>query len=65
MFGLGPAEIAVIAGIAFLLFGPRVVSRFTKTAVRTIQEGRKVASELMEAKDGNQKPESEKETRNV
>jgi Sec-independent protein translocase protein TatA len=49
MFGLGPTEFLLIAGIAFLLFGPAFVRKFTKNAIATIKESRKVVAELTAA----------------
>lgn len=49
MFGLGPAEIAIIAAIVFLLFGGKILTRFAKNSATAIVESRKAAKEIMDA----------------
>lgn len=46
MFGLGPMEMAVIGGIALLIFGPKQVPRLGKALGETMREWRKAGREL-------------------
>ncbi|MGH8016155.1 MAG: twin-arginine translocase TatA/TatE family subunit [Candidatus Zixiibacteriota bacterium] len=52
MFGLGIAEIAIIAGIIFLLFGGKILSRFARNSATAIIESRKAAREIIAAANG-------------
>lgn len=49
MFGLGIMEIAVIAGIIFLLFGGKILSRIAKNSATAIIESRKAAKEVLDS----------------
>ncbi|MEM3038644.1 MAG: twin-arginine translocase TatA/TatE family subunit [Thermoplasmata archaeon] len=46
MFGLGPAELAVIVGLALLIFGPRQLPKLGKSLGQTIREFRNAGREL-------------------
>ena len=45
------AEIAIIAGIALLIFGPRQIPKMGRALGETIREFRGVGKELREAQD--------------
>lgn len=46
MFGLGPMEIAIIAGIALLIFGPRQIPKLGKAIGETVREVRNIGDEI-------------------
>jgi sec-independent protein translocase protein TatA len=46
MFGIGTAELAVIAAIVVLIFGPRQIPRMGKALGDTIRELRGIGKEL-------------------
>lgn len=46
MFGIGPAELAIIAAIALLIFGPRQIPRMGKALGDTVRELRGIGKEL-------------------
>lgn len=46
MFGLGPAELGVIALIALIIFGPRQLPKLGKAAGDTIREMRGIGKAL-------------------
>ena len=46
MMSLGPMEIAIIAGVFLLLFGPSQIPRMGKALGESIKEFRKVGKEL-------------------
>lgn len=46
MFGIGPAELAIIAVIALLIFGPRQIPRMGKALGDTVRELRGIGQQL-------------------
>jgi len=51
MFGIGPAELAIIAAIALLIFGPRQIPRMGKALGDTVRELRGIGKELSNDKE--------------
>lgn len=51
MFGLGPMELALIAGIAILIFGPSQIPKLGKAAGETIRQARGIRKELEKSFD--------------
>lgn len=51
MFGIGPMELAIIAGIALLIFGPRQLPKMGKALGDTVKELRGIGKELTPPED--------------
>ena len=52
MFGLGPLELGVIAGIVILIFGPRQLPRLGRSLGQSLKEFRQVGKELTDGLTG-------------
>lgn len=46
MFGLGMTEIAVVCGVALLLFGPKQIPKLARSIGQTIGELKKAGNEI-------------------
>lgn len=59
----GPMELAVIAGVALLIFGPRQIPRLGRALGDTIREFRGVGKQLQEGWDDKEGRDEEREVR--
>jgi TatA/E family protein of Tat protein translocase len=48
MFGLGVTEIAVVCGVALLLFGPKQLPKLARSIGQTIGELKRAGNEITE-----------------
>lgn len=51
MFGMGPAELGIIAVIALVIFGPRQLPKLGKALGETITSMRQVGKEIEKASE--------------
>lgn len=57
MFGLGPMEIAIIAIIVLLIFGPSRIPKLAKGLGSTVKEFKSAKRQINDALDGRTPPD--------